>query len=47
MKELLIDATVENIETVTAFVNEQLEALNCPIKAKRRLILLLMNCSET
>ena len=27
MKELTIAATVENIETVTDFVNEQLEAL--------------------
>ncbi|MEE1018788.1 MAG: ATP-binding protein [Acutalibacteraceae bacterium] len=37
MKELLIDATVENIETVTAFVNEQLEALNCPIKSQTQI----------
>lgn len=34
MKELTIAATVENIETVTDFVNEQLEALNCPRKAQ-------------
>lgn len=33
MKELNISATVENIETVTNFVNEQLEALDCPMKA--------------
>lgn len=33
MKELTIAATVENIETVTDFVNEQLEALDCPMKA--------------
>lgn len=37
MKELLIDATVENIETVTAFVNEQLEALNCSIKSQTQI----------
>ena len=34
MKELTIAATVENIETVTDFVNEQLEALGCPMKAQ-------------
>ena len=34
MKELTIAATVENIETVTDFVNEQLEALGCPMKAR-------------
>ena len=33
MKELNISATVENIPVVTAFVDEQLEALNCPLKA--------------
>ncbi|MBR5773304.1 MAG: ATP-binding protein [Clostridia bacterium] len=34
MKELTIAATVENIEAVTDFVNEQLEALDCPMKAQ-------------
>lgn len=34
MKELTIAATVENIETVTDFVNEQLETLGCPMKAQ-------------
>ena len=34
MKELTINATVENIHTVTAFVDEQLEALGCPMKAQ-------------
>ena len=34
MKELTITATVESIETVTDFVNEQLEALDCPMKAQ-------------
>ena len=34
MKELTIAATVENIEIVTDFVNEQLEAYDCPMKAQ-------------
>ncbi len=33
MKELLLDAVTENIETATDFVNEHLESLNCPMKA--------------
>lgn len=37
MKELTIAATVENIEIVTDFVNEQLEALNCPVKAQMQI----------
>ena len=37
MKELNIAATVENIEVVTDFVNEQLEALDCPIKAQMQI----------
>ena len=37
MKELTITATVENIETVTDFVNEQLEAINCPMKAQMQI----------
>lgn len=37
MKELTLTATVENIETVTDFVNEQLEALDCPIKAQMQI----------
>lgn len=37
MKELTISATVENIETVTEFVNEQLEALDCPMKAQMQI----------
>ena len=37
MKELTIAATVENIETVTDFVNEQLEAFDCPIKAQMQI----------
>jgi len=37
MKELTLAATVENIETVTEFVNEQLEALDCPMKAQMQI----------
>ena len=37
MKELTIAATVENIETVTDFVNEQLEALDCPRKTQMQI----------
>lgn len=37
MKELHLDATVENIEKVTEFVNEQLDANCCPPKAKMQI----------
>lgn len=37
MKELTIDATIENITQVTAFVDEQLEALGCPLKAQMQI----------
>ena len=37
MKELTLDATVENIERVTDFVNEQLDALGCPVKVRLQL----------
>lgn len=37
MKELTITATVENIETVTDFVNEQLAAFDCPMKAQMQI----------
>lgn len=37
MKELTVNATVENIEIVTDFVNEQLEALSCPMKAQMQI----------
>ena len=37
MKELTIAAKVENIEVVTNFVNEQLEALDCPMKAQMQI----------
>ena len=37
MKELTIEATVENIAVVTDFVNEQLEIYNCPLKAQMQI----------
>lgn len=37
MKELNITAVVENIPVVTAFVDEQLEALDCPIRAQMQI----------
>ena len=37
MKELNVEATVENIETVTDFVNEQLEFLGCSMKAQTQI----------
>ncbi len=37
MNELTIEAVVENIATVTEFVNGQLEAYNCPPKAKMQI----------
>ena len=37
MKELTIAATIENISTVTDFVNEQLESYDCPMKAQMQI----------
>ena len=37
MNELTIEATVENIEKVTAFVESHLEALDCPLKAQTQI----------
>lgn len=37
MKELVIDATVENIEKVTEFVDGQLEQLGCPVTAQMQI----------
>lgn len=37
MNELNIEATIDNIPTVTAWVDEQLEALNCPMKAQMQI----------
>ena len=37
MKELTVNAVVENIPSVTAFIDEQLEALDCPMKAQMQI----------
>lgn len=37
MKELTIDATVDNISSVTDFVDEQLDTFGCPLKAKMQI----------
>lgn len=31
-KELMVDATIDNLQTVIGFVEEQLEAADCPMK---------------
>ena len=36
-KELTVEATVDNLEKVTSFVNEQLENLSCPMKAQMQI----------
>jgi len=37
MKELTLEATVEHIAAVTDFVNEELERLDCPVKAQTQI----------
>ena len=37
MDELTIEATIDNIPAVTAFVDEKLEKLDCPIKAQSQI----------
>ena len=37
MKEITLDATVDNIEKVTEFVNEQLEECGCPVKIQMQI----------
>ncbi|MBR5381289.1 MAG: ATP-binding protein [Oscillospiraceae bacterium] len=37
MKEMTVEATVENIAAVTDFVNEELERLDCPLKAQTQI----------
>lgn len=32
MKEITVDATIKNVETVTLFIEEQLEAMDFPMK---------------
>ncbi|MCM1237339.1 MAG: ATP-binding protein [Bacteroidales bacterium] len=37
MNELTVEATPENIEVITAFVDEQLERYDCPMKAQAQI----------
>lgn len=37
MKEINLEATIESIERVTEFVEQQLEELDCPMKAKMQI----------
>ncbi len=37
MKEMTLDAILENLQKVTAFVDEQLESLGCPLKAQMQI----------
>lgn len=37
MKELTLAAKIENVEAVTDFVNEQLETLDCPMRAQMQI----------
>lgn len=37
MKELTLDASIENIPAVTGFVDEQLERLACPLEAQAQI----------
>lgn len=37
INELTVEATIENVEKVTDFVNERLEELDCPIKAQTQI----------
>lgn len=37
MKEITVEATLNNTEEVTAFVDEQLEALDCSVKTQMQL----------
>ena len=37
MKELKLEATVENIQAVTDFVDAELEAFDCPMKAEMQI----------
>ena len=37
VKELTVEATAQNIETITDFINAELEALDCPVKAQMQI----------
>lgn len=37
MQEITLDATVENIDKVTAFIDQELEQIDCPMKAQMQI----------
>lgn len=37
IKELIVDATIDNVEKVTEFVDVELENINCPLKSKTQI----------
>jgi len=37
MKELIIDAATDNLDAVMGFITEQLEAVDCPMKAQMQI----------
>jgi anti-sigma regulatory factor (Ser/Thr protein kinase) len=37
VSEIMVDATVENMDKVVSFVEEQLDAIDCPMKAKTQI----------
>lgn len=37
MKEITLEATIENITQVTAFIDEELDAAGCPLKVRMRI----------
>ena len=37
MKEIVLEATLDNIPQVTAFIDEELEKLECPMKAQMQI----------
>ena len=37
MREITLDATIENIAEVTAFVDEHLEKVECPVKVQMKI----------
>lgn len=39
MKELTVDASVDNIAVVTDFVTRELKTLNCPLKAQTQIVI--------
>ena len=37
MKGITVDATIDNVQTITDFVDERLEEMNCPVKAQMQI----------